>query len=272
LPTPRMIAENWRQYAADRIDPAAWTAVVPAAGRGSRLDFHLPKILYPVAGRMIVEWLLDFLLPNCESIVFVLSPDGRTSVEEELRRLIPRRFRIVVQEVPTGMGEAVELALPAVRTPHVAIVWGDQVALKRSSVEACLRLHLGPLEPDVTCPTVVRPRPYIHFERGADGGISGLLQAREGDPMPAEGESDAGFFCFRTDCARRLLQELRASDQMIGAATRELNFLPVIPLAAQECTVITPQVMTLEETMGVNSREEAALIQRFLAGPGMHSP
>ena len=62
------------------------------------------------------------------------------------------------------MGDAVALALPLVTTPNVAVVWGDQVALRRSSVEACLRLHAGPLNADVTCPTVVRPDPYIHFE------------------------------------------------------------------------------------------------------------
>src|SRR5262249_45141962 len=42
------------------IDKPQWTAFFPAAGRGSRLGFHRSKILYPVAGRMILEWMLDF--------------------------------------------------------------------------------------------------------------------------------------------------------------------------------------------------------------------
>ena len=73
-----MILEHWQDQAAPVIEPARWTAIVPAAGRGSRLGFDKPKILYPVAGRAIVEWLIDFLLPNCARIVFVLSPDGRS--------------------------------------------------------------------------------------------------------------------------------------------------------------------------------------------------
>ena len=180
------------------VDPTQWTAVIPAAGRGSRLGFHRPKILYPVAGRPILDWLLDFLLPNCAALVFVLSPDGAADVAAELESRIRGRFQIVIQETPTGMGDAVALALSAVETPHVAIVWGDQVALRRDSVEACLRLHQGPLHPDLTCPTVLRDHPYIHFERDTEGCISALRQAREGDPMPERGESDTGFFCFRT--------------------------------------------------------------------------
>jgi bifunctional UDP-N-acetylglucosamine pyrophosphorylase/glucosamine-1-phosphate N-acetyltransferase len=244
----------------------SWTAIIPAAGKGSRLGSDRPKILFPVAGRMIVEWLLDFLLPNCETLVFVLSPAGREIVREELERLIPGRYRIVIQEVPTGMGDAVALGLAEVTTEHVAIVWGDQVALRRESVEACLREHEGPLAPDLTCPTVIRPNPYIHLERDSDGRISGLLQKREGDAMPAEGESDTGFFCFRTASLRRLLAELRQTAAR-GDATGEFNFLPVIPLAAREGVVITPRVMTLEETVGINSREDVAVVEPFLCPP-----
>ncbi len=254
-------------------DPKRWTALIPAAGRGSRLGFSRPKILYPVAGRMIVEWLLDFLAPNCSSIVFVLSPDGRSDVEGELEKLIPGRYKTVIQEVPTGMGDAVDLGLAVVETPQVAIVWGDQVALRRSSIEACLRVQDGPGEPDMTCPTVIRANPYIHFERDAAGRICGLRQKREGDQMPAEGESDTGFFCCRTQQIRALLAELRAligtGAGPRGTATGEFNFLPVIPLAAQRGGVETPHVMTLEETVGINSADDVATVEAFLRA-GLH--
>ena len=137
------------------VDPACWTAVIPAAGRGTRLGFSRPKILYPLGGRLILDWLLNFLVPNCASLVFVLSPEGAGEVTAALEQRIPGRFAVVIQETPTGMGDAVALALPQVRTRHAAVVWGDQVALRRESVETCMRLHQGPLQPSVTCPTVL---------------------------------------------------------------------------------------------------------------------
>jgi bifunctional UDP-N-acetylglucosamine pyrophosphorylase/glucosamine-1-phosphate N-acetyltransferase len=261
--TPAIGSDNWQQSASPRVDPELWTAVIPAAGRGSRLGFHRPKILYPVAGRPILDWLLDFLQPNCSELVFVLSPDGAADVASELEQRVPGRYKVVIQHTPTGMGDAVALALPAVHTRHVAVVWGDQVALRRGSVEACLRLQQGPLDPDVTCPTVMRDRPYIHFERDSSGCISTLLQAREGDPMPARGESDTGFFCFRTAALIRLLDELRRSPAN-GRGTGEFNFLPVIPLAARHGIVITPRLMSVEETVGINSAEDGAGLETFL--------
>ena len=260
---PDIGCDNWQQCASACVDPRQWTVVIPAAGRGSRLSFHRPKILYPVAGRPILDWLLDFLLPNCARFVFVLSPEGVPDVAPELEQRLPGRYKIVVQETPTGMGDAVALALPAVRTPYVAIIWGDQVALRRSSVEACLRLQQGPLAPDVTCPTVMRDQPYIHFERNAQGRITALLQAREGDAMPMRGESDTGFFCFRTPVLIRLLSDLRNVPAK-GRGTGESNFLPVIPLAARDGMILTPRLMSVEETVGVNSPGDAAGLEEFL--------
>jgi bifunctional N-acetylglucosamine-1-phosphate-uridyltransferase/glucosamine-1-phosphate-acetyltransferase GlmU-like protein len=258
--------KNWTEFAAPAVDPALWTAIVPAAGRGSRLGFDKPKILYPVADQPIIDWLLRFLRPNCSRIVFVLSPDGRPVVEQYLAQQWPGdRFDTAVQEVPTGMGDAVQAGLAQVRTPLVCIVWGDQVALRSESVEACLRLQQGHLRPDMTIPTVLRNDPYIHFERGEDGRIRFLLQAREGDRMPRTGESDTGFFCFRTEALQALLAELRQRPELTGSATREFNLLPVVPLGAQQGRlVLTPRIMSVEETVGINSADDARRLESYL--------
>ena len=208
--------------------------------------------------------MLDFLEPCYGHLVFVLSPDGQADVVEELNKRIPGRFTVVIQEIPSGMGDAVELALPQVQTPHVTVVWGDQVSLQRTSVEGCQRLHQGPLHPDLTCPTVWRVNPYIHFERDEAGTLTGLRQAREGDAMPERGESDTGFFCFKTDRLQQLLHQMRTSRTSMGNRTGEFNLLPIIPVAAQQGTVLTPRFMRLEETQGINSSEDAGAVAEFL--------
>jgi len=262
---PRIDWSNWREFASAAVDRSNWTAIVPAAGRGSRLGSARPKILYPVANRLLIEWLLDFLEPNCGRMVFVLSPEGIAEVQPEIERLIPGRYEIVIQEAPRGMGDAVELALAVVKSPHVVIVWGDQVALRRASVEACMRVHEGPVNAPITCPTVIRSKPYIHFDRDASGRISGLRQAREGDGMPESGESDTGFFCFETKTLRRLLAKFREQPGMSGRQTGEFNFLPVIPFAAHEgVEILSPGLMTLGETVGINSAADAAAVEAFL--------
>ncbi len=261
---PSITRANWRKYAGAAIDRERWTAVVPAAGKGTRLGYHLPKILFPVNGRSILEWLMRLLEPRCESVIFVLSPEGAAPVEDALRGLAPGRYRIAIQETPLGMGDAVQRGLELATSEYVGIVWGDQVALRPSSVEACLRLQQSPLAPAAVCPLLVREQPYIHFERDDAGRITALKQAREGDEMPATGNSDTGLFTFRTAVLKDLFERADTIPGVTGRATKESNFLPLIVEAAREHCVLTPALVTLEETVGVNSASDAAAIADFL--------
>lgn len=264
-PLPRIDRDNWRGYAATALVPTDWTAIIAAAGKGSRLGYHLPKILFPVAGRPILEWLLELVVPVCKTIVLVLSLDGRAYVEPILERLIPGRYKIAIQPHPIGMGDAIQIGAAEVSTLHTAVMWGDQVALRADSVAAVTRLHAGPLQPHLTVPTVLRDAPYIHFERHPDGRIARLLQAREGDAMPARGESDAGFFCFRTSVLRQLLAQVCEQAGTLGSCTADFNLLPVIPFAANKGqTILTPHIMEVEETIGINSPSDVELLEPFL--------
>src|SRR5579883_940915 len=239
--------------------PEHWTAIIPAAGRGSRLGSNRAKILFEVAGRSILDWLLDLLLPRCESVVVVAAPWSRQEIAEAAGAR-SSRVRVVVQPEPTGMADAVECGLREVTTRHVLIIWGDQPAVQPESIESAMELH------QTTCalatvPTVFRRKPYIHFSRDADGRIACILQAREGDRMPEEGETDTGVFLFRTLSLRRGLKTMRVNGFGIGRQTGERNFLPIFCLLdTLPGNVLSARVIGTDETVGVNTPEDAEFL------------
>ena len=53
------------------IDVENWTAIIPAAGIGSRLGYSKPKILYPVLGKSILEWIISSTKGVCENYIFI---------------------------------------------------------------------------------------------------------------------------------------------------------------------------------------------------------
>jgi bifunctional N-acetylglucosamine-1-phosphate-uridyltransferase/glucosamine-1-phosphate-acetyltransferase GlmU-like protein len=261
--------ENGTAFLDSSVDATLWTALIPAAGRGSRLGFELPKILFPIAGATILEWLVDLLKPLCARFVFVLSPSGAPQVQEAASRLAPGCVAIAVQSEPRGMADAIGHGLALVETRHTLIVWGDQVALRPDSLEFLMRLHQGIAQPAAVCPTLWRDRPYIHFERSESGRVSRVLQAREGDSMPERGESDSGVFLFRTEALRRYLPHLLASGECIGTKTGELNFLPIFPMLDR---LITAPIMSEAESVGVNSPADAAYLERQLLARSQPRP
>ena len=120
-------------------------------------------------------------------------------------------------------------------------------------------------EAAVTLPTCRRADPYIHLARDAAGRIRRVLHRREGDAMPAEGETDAGLFALSAAAYVHELPRYAAVPDAGGTVTGERNFLPFIPWIEQVGRVTTFPCFDVEETIGVNTPANLAAVEPYLA-------
>jgi len=243
--------------------------IVPAAGRGSRLGSKLPKLLYPVAGRPMLDHLVDLYRDVVEAWVLVLHPDFEAPVRDHVRAL-GLSPRIAFQPEPTGMLDAILIAGEPWRgqqPQQVWITWCDQVAVRPETVQRLAARAEAEPKPLLTFPTGLCDEPYIHFERDASGRIVRVLQRREGDAMPRRGESDSGLFCLSAAAYFESLPQWSASTATEGGAhTGERNFLPFIPWLAARGEVATFPVTHRVEQVGVNDASDLRRVEEFLRG------
>ncbi len=239
--------------------------VIPAAGTGSRLKSTLPKVLVPVLGRAMLDWLIDLYEPYVSSVVVVTNPAAQPLVT---RHLAARGVSasVVVQEQPTGMLDAITIAQPAVAAgsaTHVWVTWCDQVGVHPVTVAQLADRAKADPSAAIVMPTCTRPDPYIHLLRGAGNRITRVLHRREGDAMPAIGESDMGLFSLSR---RAFLDDLSgyATVLAVGEGTGERNFLPFIPWVDTRGGVLTFPCVDVQESTGVNTPEELAFIEHYL--------
>ena len=118
-------------------------------------------------------------------------------------------------------------------------------------------------EPPVVMPVCRSTEPYVHLVRDEAGRIVRVLHRREGDDMPAEGESDAGVFDLSREAYLEWLPEYAAAPE-IGARTGERNFVPFAAWAARRGPVVTIPCTDREEAVGINTPEELAGIEGYL--------
>lgn len=237
--------------------------LVPAAGLGTRLGGSIPKLLVPVQGRPMIEHLLALYASIATRAVVVVHPTAEAAVRMQL----DTRADIVVQHEPTGMLDAILLAKGYVdrhRPRRVLVTWCDQLAIHPRTIERLEAVTRGPDRPSLALPTCIRPDPYIHFVRDDRGRIQRVLHRREGDAMPDVGESDAGVFDLSWRAYRELLPEF-AREGELGAGTGERNFLPFVAWLARREDVVTVPCTSADETIGVNTPEELAHVERHLA-------
>jgi glucose-1-phosphate thymidylyltransferase len=103
-------------------------AIIPVAGRGTRLRplaHTLPKALIPVAGRPMIDWIMDRLIAaGLSEAVFIVGYMG-DKIEQYIRKTYPQIISsFVIQEEMLGLGHAVYLGLKE-DEKEVFIILGD---------------------------------------------------------------------------------------------------------------------------------------------------
>lgn len=238
--------------------------IIPAAGVGSRLRADVPKALYPLDGRPLLDRLLELYRPHVDRIVLVVRPADRAAFERHAPlRALPHA--LVEQPTPTGMLDAILLARPLLvpRAPdRIWITWCDQVAISTVTVQRLRLLCDARDAAPLLFPTVRRADPYIHIVRD-DGRITGIHHRREGDEMPPVGESDAGLFSLSHEAFFSQLPRFAEAVEP-GGVTRERNFLPFIPWLAARAEVRTYRCASELEAVGVNTPDDAAQLASHL--------
>jgi CTP:molybdopterin cytidylyltransferase MocA len=145
----------------------------------------------------MLEHVVELHLPHVDHVVVVVNPSAVDAMEAW--RGGRAHISFTTQASPTGMLDAILVGAKAVRrwAPHeIWISWADQVGVLPATLRRLVSLTALVPPPPLVFPTVRRPTPYIHFDRDGSGRIARLLQRREGDAMPAEGESDIGIFAL----------------------------------------------------------------------------
>jgi bifunctional UDP-N-acetylglucosamine pyrophosphorylase / glucosamine-1-phosphate N-acetyltransferase len=238
--------------------------VIPAAGRGSRLGGDTPKPLVRVGGRTMLDRLVDLYSPFVGAIAVIAHP----SFAGAIRAWAGVRGGISVEEQtqPTGMLDAILLAAPIVgrvAPDTIWVTWADQVGVMP---ETLIRLAqvMNASPPPLALPTVATDNPYTHFERDDSGRIVRLRQKREGDRMPARGESDMGVFAMTRETYEIDLPAY-AGDTARGDATGERNFVPFVPWLAARKTVVTIPCTDSMEAVGINTPDDLATVEAWLA-------
>ena len=245
------------------------TLLVPAAGLGSRLQSNVPKVLTAIAGRPMIDYILERHAPYCGHVVVVLHPSAQEAVRVHLKgSRIP--VSLATQTEPTGMLDAILCGQTAVldsEPDRVWITWCDQVAISEKTVEKIAEHDAAAAAAAAVFPITIQRPPYIHFDRDARGTLASVRQRREGDVMPEEGESDAGLFSLSVEAFATDLTRYAREANRTGERTGERNFLPFFPWLARHARVVTFPI-DAREAVGANTPDDVAILEQYLRHAG----
>ncbi len=160
------------------------TAIILAAGQGTRMKSELPKVLFPVLGRPMIHWVLDTLQAAGIQKKIVVVGYRDDLVRSELDGRSGVEFALQSQQL--GTGHAVQMCCDQIAEVNgpVLIVAGDSPLIQASSISTLLRLFQT-LEPACLLGTLVKdnPRGLGRIVRDAQRRFQRIVEHKDATPQ-----------------------------------------------------------------------------------------
>ncbi len=236
------------------------TAIILAAGEGTRMNSKLPKVLHAVAG----EPMIDYALQNAEALkpqkIYVVV--GAKS--DEVIRYVGKRAVSVIQKERLGTGHAVQQVMPFLKSlkGNVVILYGDACLTRSQTILALRQFHsVQDGEAALLSAQVENPFGYGRVIRDADGTVERIVEEKDAsEDERAVDEVNAGLYIFKANRLVEALKKLKANN-----AKKEYYLTDTIHyLLNQGGKVHALMVSDASEVLGVNDRNQLAQAHRVL--------
>lgn len=237
---------------------AVFQAIVLAAGKGSRMQSDLPKVLHPICGRPMVCHVLDALKSVGIPRPIIVIGRGAELVEQTLGS----GYVYVLQEQQLGSGHAVMCARDASegRSAHILVLCGDSPLFRAETIRALMDAHLKEgATVSLASAVLDDPTGYGRIVRGAEGEITGVVEEKLADQsQKAIKEINGG--CYAFDSVWLWDNIDRMSDNEVG----EKCLTEMVDKAIAQAKHVTAVFSQPEEVLGVNTPAQLAEAERIM--------
>lgn len=234
--------------------------VILAAGTGKRMRSALPKVLHPLAGRPLLAHVIDTARTLNPARLVVVIGHGAEAVRQAVAA---PDVQFAVQEQQLGTGHAVQQALPLLDPNAPTLVLYGDVPLTRASTLRALTDRAGEGGYGVLTVTLADPSGYGRIVRDARGNVSRIVEQKDATPEQLKiAEINTGIIVAPTGRLAGWLAALK-NDNSQG----EFYLTDAVEMAIEAgLEVVTTQPDEEWETLGVNSKQQLAELERIYQG------
>jgi bifunctional UDP-N-acetylglucosamine pyrophosphorylase/glucosamine-1-phosphate N-acetyltransferase len=226
--------------------------IVLAAGAGKRMKSALPKVLQPLAGKPLLQYVLDTARSLNPAAIHVVYGHGGAAVPAAFAH---EAVSWAQQAEQLGTGHAVMQAAPLLAADQrVLILYGDVPLITRETLQALLQAA-GRDEVGLLTVKAGDPTGYGRVLRTASGRVQSIVEERDATAKQRRvDECNTGVLVMPANRLTKWLTRLRNRNSQ-----REYYLTDVIAMAVRDRVAVRPVVAADErEVQGVNDRVQLA--------------
>ena len=235
------------------------TAIILAAGQGTRMKSKLPKVLHKVLGKPMVQWVIDCL--TAAGVTDKITVLGHGA--EQVATVVGEQTSIVYQTEQLGTGHAVMQGVKALGTENdcVIVICGDTPLLQADTIKSLLAKHNA--EKNMVTVLTAQASDSTGYGRIVRNGaqIEAIVEQKDAtEEEKTITEINTGTYCFNQQFLLQYLPTLTTNN-----AQKEYYLTDLIKIANQnQFPVGGYQLDDFSESLGVNNRVQLAQAEQVL--------
>jgi bifunctional UDP-N-acetylglucosamine pyrophosphorylase/glucosamine-1-phosphate N-acetyltransferase len=232
------------------VDQVERYAIILAAGKGTRMKSKLYKVLHPVAGKPMVEHIINRVSETNPDEIITIVGHGAEKVKEQLGE----RSKYALQEEQLGTGHAVMQAESFLKGKKgtTLVISGDTPLLTTETLNNLFEYHQGKnASATILTAHAENPTGYGRIIRDHIGIVEKIVEQKDTTQEEARvQEINTGTYCFDNEALFDALSKIGTDN-----AQGEYYLTDIIEiLKDQGETISAYQTEDFEESMGVNDR------------------
>ncbi|MEO8278252.1 MAG: bifunctional UDP-N-acetylglucosamine diphosphorylase/glucosamine-1-phosphate N-acetyltransferase GlmU [Ideonella sp.] len=230
--------------------------VIMAAGKGTRMKSVRPKVLHKLAGRTLLQHVLDMAAGLSPQSLIVVTGHGADEVEA---RTASANVQFVRQIPQHGTGHAVQQAVPLLHDNGTTLILNGDVPLIEQSTAKALLDACGAERLALLTVELADPTGYGRIVRDTAGRITGIVEHKDAsDAQRRLREVYTGVMAAPTARLKDWLSRLTNNN-----AQREFYLTDIVAMAVADGIAVVHALATSEtEVLGVNSPLQLAQLER----------
>jgi bifunctional UDP-N-acetylglucosamine pyrophosphorylase/glucosamine-1-phosphate N-acetyltransferase len=236
------------------------SAIILAAGLGTRMRSKKAKVLHEAGGMALVEHVLRAASSTAaENVTVVVGHQA-----EAVRKLLDGRgCQFVLQTEQKGTGHAVAMCEDvALKEGLTLLLYGDCPLLRAETIERLVQEHLATgVAASLITTHLENPHGYGRIVRGANDDIVAIVEEKAAtDEQRKITEINSGIYCIDSALLWRHVREIRPN-----AASGELYLTDIVEILREAGERTRAFVVEdANELLGINTRVELATVDRIL--------